>query len=147
MLSDGQTKGVLIVDDSESDIILLKGLFASKDPELIVRTAMNEQEFTRMIQHRGSRALIPNVDIVVLDLNMPKDDGVAVLKKLKSDPDLRTIPVIVFSGSESQDDVKRAYELGANSYLVKPVSYDELSKVVGLIDDFWLHSSCLPHRR
>ena len=146
MISDGRRKGILIVDDSESDIELLKGLFASKDPDVTIGGAMNEAEFLNFVESRSGHSSIPNVDIVLVDFNMPRNDGIAVLKRLKSDPDLRKTPVIVFSGSESERDIRQAYELGANSYLVKPVAFNELSGIVDLIIHFWLQSACLPNR-
>jgi chemotaxis family two-component system response regulator Rcp1 len=146
MASDGQKRGILLVDDSESDTELLKGLFRSKDPDLMIGVAMNEGEFLNLVVGKREQSSIPNVDIVLLDFNMPRNEGVAVLKRLKSDPDLRKIPVIVFSGSDSERDIRQAYELGANSYLVKPVAFDELSRIVDLIIHFWLQSACLPNR-
>ena len=147
MVSDGQRKGILIVDDSESDIELLRGLFASKDPDVMISVATNEDAFLKLVETRRGHSSIPNVDIVMIDFNMPRNDGVAVLKRFKSDPELRKIPVIVFSGSESEKDIRQAYELGANSYLVKPVAFDDLSRIVDLIIHFWLQSACLPNRK
>ncbi len=145
--SEDQRKGVLVVDDNESDLVLLRGLFASKDPDLIINTATSEEEFAGLIKCQNGRTMLPDTDIVLLDFNMPRDGGLAILKRMKSDAELRRIPVIVFSGSGSEADVKQAYEMGANSYVVKPVAFEDLSKSVALILEFWLQRACLPHRQ
>ncbi len=137
-------RGILIVDDSESDTDLMKGLFASKDPDSVVQVASSVDEVRKFIHETDGRSTMPNVDIVIVDLNMPKGGGIEVLRTLKSDPDLKRIPVIVFSGSDSKTDIQNAYELGANSYLVKPVLFADLSKMISIIDAFWLKSTCLP---
>ncbi len=143
---DKKQKRVLIVDDSESDTELFKGLFASKNPDAVISVAQTKDEVQKFIAVEEGHSSMPCIDLVIVDFNMPKDDGIAVLKNLKSDPDLSSIPVVVFSGSDSKKDIQEAYRLGANSYLVKPVQFDELSKVVSLIDTFWLKSACLPSR-
>ena len=147
MVSDRLRKGVLIVDDNDADIELLRQLFAAKEPDADVRPAMNEEEFLNFIRLKDGQLSVPDIDIVIVDFNMPRDEGIAVLKRLKSDPSLRKIPVIVFSGSESKGSIRKAYELGANSYLVKPVAFDELSNIVDLIIRFWLHIACLPSQK
>jgi CheY-like chemotaxis protein len=75
---------------------------------------------------------------------MPKKDGREVLKEMKTNPDFRTIPVIVFTTTKSENEIKRCYELGANTYIVKPVSFDALLKVVENIRSYWLNTASIP---
>ena len=141
-----ERREVLVVDDSDADIALFEQLLAKKNPNAVVHPATSSDEVDDLIL-KGDRSE-SDIDLVIIDLNMPKEGGLAVLRKLKSDENLRKIPVIVFTGSESELDVKQAYELGANSYLVKPVAFEELSKVIGFIDSYWLRGvSQLPSRR
>ena len=94
---------------------------------------------------RGAYADKPRPDLVLLDLNLPKKDGREVLQVIKSDPDLRRIPVVVLTTSKEEEDVLRAYNLAANCYVSKPVEFDEFMKVIRMIEDFWLTIVALPH--
>lgn len=81
---------------------------------------------------------------ILLDLNMPKKDGREVLKELKQHPVFKKIPVIVFTTTKNEVEIKRCYELGANSYVVKPISFDALLKVVENIRSFWFQTASIP---
>jgi len=81
---------------------------------------------------------------ILLDLNMPKKDGREVLKELKQHPVFKKIPVIVFTTTKNEIEIKRCYELGANSYIVKPISFDALLKVVENIRSYWFHTASIP---
>ena len=85
-------------------------------------------------------------DIIFLDLNLPKVDGREVLRKIKRDEQLKTIPVIVMSSSQREDDVKRAYELGANTYISKSVIFEEVRDAIDLIKTYWSSVAQLPPR-
>jgi two-component system response regulator len=81
---------------------------------------------------------------VLLDINMPRKNGCEVLEEIRCDQSLKLIPVVIFTSSESQDDIRRAYELGANCYVTKPVDLDEMDKVVKAINHFWISIAKLP---
>jgi CheY-like chemotaxis protein len=83
-------------------------------------------------------------DLVLLDLNLPKLDGRQVLAEMKGDPNLRRIPVVVLTTSKAEEDVLRSYDLHANSYITKPVDFDQFIKVVHSIEEFWLSIVTLP---
>jgi len=83
-------------------------------------------------------------DLILLDINMPKKDGFDVLAELKSDPVLRTIPVIVFTTSDCHEDVDRAYQKGANTFITKPVTLADLTHVLNRIADYWVETARLP---
>jgi two-component system response regulator len=88
----------------------------------------------------------PRPDLILLDLNLPKKDGRAVLAEVKADPDLRRIPVVVLTTSRSEEDVMQAYDMHANAYVTKPVNLDQFMRIVALIDEFWLKVVTLPGR-
>jgi chemotaxis family two-component system response regulator Rcp1 len=83
-------------------------------------------------------------DIVLLDLNLPRKDGREVLAAMKQDPVLRTIPVVILTTSQAEEDVLRAYNLNANCYVTKPVDFDQFMRIVRTIEDFWLTVVTLP---
>jgi len=83
-------------------------------------------------------------DIVLLDLNLPRKDGREVLAAMKQDPVLRSIPVVILTTSQAEEDVLRAYNLNANCYVTKPVDFDQFMRIVRTIEDFWLTVVTLP---
>ena len=83
-------------------------------------------------------------DLVLLDLNLPKRDGRQVLEDIKSDPDLRRIPIVVLTTSEAEEDVLRSYDLHANAYVTKPVDFERFVEVIRRIDDFFISVVRLP---
>jgi CheY-like chemotaxis protein len=90
--------------------------------------------------HRGkyeSAAEAPRPRLILLDLNMPKKDGREVLREIKADPDLKRIPVVVLTTSQADTDIGGVYELGANSFITKPVKYDLLVRVMKALDQYW----------
>lgn len=81
---------------------------------------------------------------ILLDLNMPKKDGREALKEIKENPEFRKIPIVVFTTTKSENEINRCYDLGANSYVVKPTNFDELVKAVGQIRNYWFNISVVP---
>jgi len=86
-------------------------------------------------------------DLILLDLNLPKKDGREVLASIKSDPSLKTIPVVVLTTSQAEEDVMRAYNLQANCYVTKPVDFPQFTRIVQTIEEFWLTVVTLPPRQ
>jgi CheY-like chemotaxis protein len=86
----------------------------------------------------------PRPDLVLLDLNLPKKDGREVLAAIKSDPNLKTIPVVILTTSQAEEDVIRAYNLNCNCYVTKPVDFDQFTRIVQTIEQFWLSVVTLP---
>ena len=89
-------------------------------------------------------ATAPRPGLILLDLNMPRKDGRAVLKDIKSDPALRTIPVVVLTTSKEDEDVYRSYDLGVNSYIVKPVTFEALVDILATLEKYWFEIVELP---
>ncbi len=98
------------------------------------------------LRQEGEYADRPRPDLVLLDLNLPRMDGREVLEAIKSDPELASIPVVVLTTSENEDDVLRSYSLHANAYVTKPVDFERFIEVVRQIDDFFVSVVRLPRR-
>jgi CheY-like chemotaxis protein len=135
---------ILLVEDSPSDTELT--VEALKEAKIhnhlsVVEDGVDAMEFMR---RQGRFASAPRPDLIMLDLNLPRKDGREVLAEMKSDPDLKTIPVVVLTTSRADQDVLRAYQLSANCYITKPVDFDQFLNVVRSIESFWLFVVTLP---
>ena len=137
---------VLLVDDNPADLDLIREAF-DKEQGVTVSAVSDGMEAIGFLRRQDQYAGAPIPDLVMLDLNLPKKDGRSVLTEIKSDPQLRRVPIVVFSTSEAQFDVGRSYELGANSYVRKPGNLPDFSATVRSIRDFWLGCACPPPRR
>jgi len=135
---------VLIVEDNPGDQRLIREAFqdTQRAPETAV--AKDGVEALDYLYRRGAFAGVARPDLILLDLNLPKRGGREVLAEIKSDPELRKIPVVVFSSSSAPGDVSSAYALHANCYVTKPADLDELFQVIAWIERFWLNTVILP---
>ncbi len=137
---------ILLVEDNPGDARLTReAMRAAKMTNVlhVVEDGVQAMEFLRRRSHFSEA---PRPDLILLDLNLPKKDGHAVLAAVKTDPDLRRIPVVVLTTSRSEEDVLQAYDLHANAYVTKPVNLDQFMRIVALIDEFWLNVVTLPGR-
>jgi two-component system response regulator len=98
------------------------------------------------MRQEGAYANVPRPDLILLDLNMPKKDGREVLSMIKADENLKQIPVVILTTSDSEEDILKSYNLNANCYITKPVDFEQFIKVVKAIEDFWLTIVKLPRR-
>lgn len=130
---------ILVADDDANDLQMILAALAPPGSDLEVRTMRDGAETLDYLHGReGFKERPPgNPDLLLLDLNMPRVDGWAVLRQVKTDAVLRTIPVVVFTSSSRDRDVARCYELGANAYVVKPIDFHEFTGAVGDIRRFW----------
>jgi two-component system, chemotaxis family, response regulator Rcp1 len=135
---------VLLVDDNPADAGLAREALAGGKHQSQINHVIDGEQAMLFLRRRGQHANAVRPDLVILDLNLPKKDGRAVLSEVKTDSDLRTIPVVVFSTSRSILDILRSYELGANCYVSKPGSLDGYFSAVKSIDEFWFGSVSLP---
>lgn len=129
---------ILLVEDSPSDAAmtvaaLRRGRIANE-----VHVVDDGEKAMDFLHRRGDYATMPRPDLVLLDLNLPRMDGREVLAAAKSDPDLKTIPIIVLTSSAAESDILRSYQLNANSYVTKPVGLDDFLTAMKGIEDFWL---------
>ena len=111
-----------------------------------LHVARDGEEALDFLYRRGDHAEAPQTDLVLLDLNLPKYDGRQVLERIRSDPELAHIPVVVLTTSSSEEDVLRSYKLHANAYVTKPVDIDQFMAAVRQIDEFFLSVVRLPRR-
>lgn len=137
---------VLIVEDNPGDVELAKAAMREADLPLELHVATNGEEAMRFMRQQDGHVGAPLPDLVLLDLNMPKKNGMEVLDEMKADDELRLIPVVVFTSSSAREDVEGAYDRYANCYITKPSDLDELMKVVRSIEAFWLTVVRLPRR-
>ena len=132
---------ILLVDDNENDVELTLDAFRQERLSNQLEVARSGQEaldrlFGRTRRPDGDREPLP--DLILLDVKMPRVDGFEVLRQIKSTPVLRRIPVIILTTSREEGDRAMIYETGANSYLVKPVSFDGMLEIVRRIGEYWL---------
>ncbi len=135
---------ILLVEDNPADIALTREVFQGCRIANQLQVARDGIEALEFLRGSTERKLMP--DVILLDLNMPRMDGREVLRELKNDDRLCTIPVIVMTTSDSEQDVLRSYQLGANCYITKPVDLNQFVRVVNTIEDFWLAVVKLPSR-
>ncbi|MDH3443770.1 MAG: response regulator [Deltaproteobacteria bacterium] len=140
---------VLIADDDPDDQRLTREALAASEFANDLHFVGDGEELLDYLYGRGKYtdpASAPRPNLILLDLNMPRKDGREVLREIKQDPGLRSIPVIVFSVSQSQEDIACSYDLGANSYMRKPVSFAELIDALQCWSDYWLKTVELASR-
>lgn len=134
------TKVLLVAEDDENDALLLERALRRAEAAFRMVRVTNGEELIDYINGRGAyedRLRHPAPDLVLLDLKMPKMDGLDVLRWRRKNPSTHCLPVIVFSSSTLERDIQEAYQLGANSYVVKPMRSDALDGLVRALHDWW----------
>lgn len=129
---------VLLVEDSPTDAMMVREILSQvnvRNELHVVEDGMQALEFLR---REGSYRDAPRPDLILLDLQLPRKNGQEVLVELKADEDLRTIPVVMLSSSSAESDITGAYRAYANSYVTKPIDYEDFAEAVRLIERFWL---------
>jgi chemotaxis family two-component system response regulator Rcp1 len=142
--SDAEPIEVLLVEDSPGDVRLTREAFKDAKVHINLHVASDGIEAMAFLRCRGEYADVPRPDLILLDLNLPKKDGREVLEEIKETPALKSIPVVILTTSDSEEDILRSYRLHANCYITKPVGLDGFLKVVHSIDSFWLSVVQLP---
>jgi chemotaxis family two-component system response regulator Rcp1 len=137
---------VILVEDNEADVDLTREALVSTEFDIKLSVARDGVEAIDFLQSAGSWSEPGRRTLILLDLNLPRKDGRQVLGVLKSDDQLRRIPVIVLSSSDSEKDVTSCYQLGANCYMVKPYDLAAYRTLVRSLHDFWLGAAKLPRR-
>ncbi len=134
---------IIIAEDDSDDRLLLETAFKETGLEIQLVFANNGVELLKLLTGQ-EQSLYPRV--IILDLNMPKKDGREALKELKQNPLLKKIPVIIFTTTKNEAEIARCYELGANTYVVKPDSYSDLLKVVNRLKSYWFETASVAAR-
>ena len=135
---------VLLVEDNPGDVFLTQEAFREGHMPLRLCVVGDGEEAMRYLRRESPFEEAIRPDLVLLDLNLPKKDGRELLAELKADSELRHIPVIILTTSESRQDVWRAYKLHANCYLTKPIEVEHFMRKIKSIEDFWLTVARLP---
>jgi CheY-like chemotaxis protein len=138
---------VLLVEDDPGDVLLIREAFVDYKVGNVLSVVSDGVEAMRFVRGEGDYAGGKRPDLVLLDLNLPRKSGAEVLAEIKGDPELSTIPVIVLTTSEAEEDVLRSYKSHANAYITKPVDFDRFREIVHQIDDFFIGIVKLPPRR
>jgi CheY-like chemotaxis protein len=142
----GRQIEVLLVEDDPGDVLMTKEAFEDYKLSNNLHVVNDGAEAMEFLRRRGEHSDAPRPDLVLLDLNLPRMDGREVLQAIKSDPELASIPVVVLTTSEAEEDVLRSYSLHANAYVTKPVDFERFIQVVRQIDEFFVTVVRLPTR-
>ncbi len=135
---------ILMAEDNEMDVFLVRAAFEQGRLAVHLDVAENGVEALAFLRREGPYADAERPDLVMLDINMPRMDGLSTLKAIRDDPALRTLPVVMLTTSNAETDVLRSYESFANAYIVKPISMDSFFSVVKTFEDFWFSVVRLP---
>jgi chemotaxis family two-component system response regulator Rcp1 len=132
------TLNVLLVEDNPGDVRLTLETFRDANKSVRLHLAADGVEAMAFLRREGPHAFAPRPVLILLDLNLPKMDGREVLAEVKGDIDLKTIPIVILTTSDTESDITRSYQLQANCYLTKPVRLEEFENLVKSVNDFWL---------
>lgn len=138
---------ILLVEDNEDDIVIIQEAFSDMTHTIIVSTVRDGEEALRYLRREGKYSAARLPDAVLLDINMPRKNGFEVLEELKREPLFHSLPVIMLTTSEREEDVLRAYANGARSYIQKPVDLSVFKSVLRKFEEYWTGVSRLPIAR
>ncbi|MFY1670922.1 response regulator [Plantactinospora sp. WMMB334] len=138
---------ILVVDDDPGDVLMIEEALVGSGIPKSIDVVGDGEEAMEFLHREGRHRKASRPDMILLDLNMPRMDGRQVLDRVKSDDDLRTIPIVVLTTSNADNDVLGSYNLRANAYVTKPIDLDDFNDVVRRIDEFFGQIVVLPKRR
>lgn len=141
-----RTQGVdiLLVEDDPGDVELTREVMGDVQIPIVLHVVEDGEKALCFLKNEAPYSHAPRPDMILLDLNMPRKNGRETLREIKSDLFLRSIPVIVLTTSEAEGDIAACYDLGANCYIAKPISFDAFARVVGVMVEFWFSMVKLP---
>ena len=134
---DDQTMHVLLVEDEDAHAMIMEKSFRRADRPGTMDRVCDGVQAVAYVRRRGEYQQRPRPDVILLDLNLPRMGGHEVLRTLKADDDLKTIPVVVLTTSDAEEDRHRAYAFHANSYLVKPTDFGSFRQMIGALTSYW----------
>lgn len=140
---------ILIAEDDPDDQLMAREALTQAQIPSQLQFVDDGEELLDYLYHRGRYASTdyPTPDLVLLDLNMPRKSGVEALQEIKSDPELRHIPIVVLTTSKEEEDIYRTYDLGVNSFITKSITYDSLVSTMKILGKYWFEVVQLPHER
>jgi CheY-like chemotaxis protein len=133
-----QAVDVLLVEDYPGDVLMTKEAFEHYKLRNVLHVVTDGEQALQFLRRTGGYADAPRPGLILLDLNLPRLDGLEVLAELKADPVLKVIPVVILTTSQAQQDVLRSYALHANAYVSKPVDFETFMEVIRQIDNFFV---------
>ena len=143
-LEQGRPVEILLVEDNPGDVRLTQEAFKEGKVSNNLNVVGDGVEALKFLRREDGYGTAPRPDIVLLDLNLPKMGGREVLEKVKADPELKRIPVVILTTSKAEEDVFKTYSSHANCYITKPVDFERFIEVVKMIEGFWLTVVRLP---
>lgn len=135
---------ILLIEDNSGDVWLTKEAFKESKKKIIIDVAIDGVDGYNYLKKKPPYEDKPVPDLILLDLNLPKWDGREVLKKVKTDDELKHIPIIILTTSNAEKDVINCYKLHANCFITKPVDYERFFQIIRHIENFWLDTIILP---
>ena len=149
MTSTGKPITILVAEDDEDDRLLMQDALEENRLANDLHFVTDGEELMDYLLHRGDYSdpkTAPRPSLILLDLNMPRKDGREALKEIKSDPDLRQIPVVVLTTSKAEEDILRTYDLGVCSFIAKPVVFESMVQIMRMLGTYWFEIVELPDR-
>ena len=143
-MAPGKPLVIVMADDDEDDRQNTEEAFKEHHLANEFFTVKDGEELLDFLHQRGKHVGKPRPGLILLDLNMPRKDGREALKEIKSDPGLRSIPVVILTTSREEEDILKSYDLGANSFISKPVGFDSLVQIVSTMASYWFQLVELP---
>lgn len=143
-MSEPDEIDVLLVEDDEGDVLMTREAFEHHKLRNQLHVVPDGVEALAFLRREGEHTDAPRPGLILLDLNLPRKDGREVLQEIKSDDSLRSIPVVVLTTSQAEEDILRSYNLYANAYVAKPVDFERFIDVIRQIDDFFVTVVKLP---
>ncbi len=135
---------ILLIEDNPGDVRLAQEAFKEGKYNVNLEVVMDGLEAIKFLHKEAPYQDVVTPDLILLDLNLPKKDGREVLQEVKSDPDLKCIPIVVLTTSNAQQDILKSYNLHVNSYINKPVDFDRFFDIIQTIEEFWVQTAVLP---
>jgi CheY-like chemotaxis protein len=140
----GKPIDILLVEDSPGDVMLVEEVLSDSKMRNRLHVVSDGEQAMEFVRRQGAHARAPRPDLILLDLNLPRKSGREVLQEVKSDPDLKSIPVVVLTSSKLEEGIVKSYESQVNAYIIKPVDFHQFAKVMQAIEDFWFTIVKLP---
>lgn len=145
--NDGKPWDIVLIEDNPGDIGLVEEAFTESGISYKLKSITNGREALEYLKKKNENGYVNQPDLIILDLNLPVLGGLDVLKEVKSDEKLEQIPVVILTTSEAERDIFYSYKFKANSYITKPVDFDEFLDIVNNIKDYWLSIVKLPPKK
>ena len=142
--ADYQMVDVLLVEDDAGDVLMTREAFEHYKIRNTLHVVTDGEQALQFVRQEGDFASAPRPGLIMLDLNLPRRDGLEVLAEIKTDPALGMIPVVILTTSQAEEDIVRSYALHANAYITKPVDFERFIEVIRQIDNFFITVVKLP---